>query len=102
MKPININATQELISAISALNTEVTAEPLLHNHNEDIMYISQAEPLVAHSIEHIQSAINVLHSIRKDINSIQDCLFDIPFDKFDMTDDEDKIVNLIDSVISKL
>jgi len=95
MKSLTINTTQELISATSALNTKP------YNSN-NMVYISDIEPLVAHSIEHIQSAIKILHSIRKDINSIQDCLFDIPFDKFDMTNDENKIINLVDSVISKL
>ena len=99
MKPININATQELISAISALNTEVTAEPLLHNHNEDIMYISQAEPLVAHSIEHIQSAIGILASIKKDINTIRNYIDNY---QDDMINIEDKMETLLNSIEDKL
>lgn len=74
MIPINNSISSELISAISALNTKVTYQGPAHI-NGDYVYISAAEPLVAHSIEHINAALHtVLGSIHKDIDNLYDLL----------------------------
>jgi len=70
MTPIGHNAIQELISAISALNTEVTYTGPRDNEY-GLVYISDAEPLVNHSIEHIHSAITVLEEFKQTLSAIR-------------------------------
>ena len=70
MQPSGYSISSELISAISALNTEVTYQGPLRTGDEDIIFISDVEPLVSHAIEHIQSALqtrplNELSTLRR-------------------------------------
>lgn len=99
MTPINHSISSELISAISALNTEVTYQGPVHI-NGDYVYISTAEPLVAHSIEHINAALHtVLGSVHKDINNLYVLLI-----KATSTDSNyrDQAAILIQSITQKL
>ena len=59
MKPIGRSINSELVSACSALNTEVTYQGPLKTADDEFIFISEAEPLAKHSIEHIYSAINI-------------------------------------------
>lgn len=69
MQPFNRNATSELISATSALNTEVTYSGP-HRTEEGLVWIPNAEPLVKHSQEHISSAVNLLIEVRKELDRL--------------------------------
>lgn len=70
MQPLKHNVTQELISATSALRTEVTVKPMINEDNSP-MYISEAEPLVAHSIEHIQASIELIQDAKKQLSILK-------------------------------
>ena len=70
MEPMNHNATSELVSATSALNTEVTYSGPHRTENDDFVWLPDAEPLVKHSQEHISSAINLLMEVRKELDHL--------------------------------
>jgi hypothetical protein len=99
MLPMNNSISSELISAISALNTEVTYQGPTHI-NGDYVYISAAEPLVGHSIEHINAALHtVLNNIRKDINRLHVLLINKNSTNFS---DQIEVEMLLQSIKQKL
>jgi hypothetical protein len=61
MKPIGTSVVSELVSAMSALNTE-------DENREGGKYLSEIHPMVAHAIEHIRSAIDVYNKEQKENN----------------------------------
>ena len=82
MKPFGHSIANELISAISALNTEVTySGPHRTEGDDDLVWLPDAEPLVLHSQEHIASAIDITRSIYKDISALEDVIYALNIDK---------------------
>jgi len=71
MKPMKNSISSELVSACSALNTEITCAPHLCKDDGSLVFISEAEPLAAHSIEHIHAAVDMLKDLQKDLNFIR-------------------------------
>ena len=72
MRPMGNSISSELMSAMSALNTEVTYTGPDKDKDGEWVFISAAEPLAAHSIEHIQSAYGIASDdIRDDISEIR-------------------------------
>ena len=71
------NVSHELISALSALNTEVTYDGPHRTPDDDFVWIPDAEPLVAHSQEHIHAAIDMLSDLRRDLSRIQSEVYKI-------------------------
>ena len=68
--PLNFSVVSELISACSALNTETTYKGESQNEDGDWVFISEAEPMAAHSIEHIYAAIQLLRDLSHELNDI--------------------------------
>ena len=64
MKPEKHNIVSELISASSSLNMKPQTI-------KSDFYISEIEPDVAHSQEHIKAAIDVVGDARKLVNDLQ-------------------------------
>lgn len=88
MKPVGRSISSELLSACSALNTEVTYQGPTYVKGE-LVYISEAEPLAKHSIEHIQSAMQITTSqLPKSICKLQMELrkLDIPMEQWERLD----------------
>jgi hypothetical protein len=70
-EPLKHNAQSELVSAISALNTEVTYTGPDMIDGEWV-FIADAEPMAKHSIEHISAAMEMMNDIRSnDIRKIR-------------------------------
>jgi hypothetical protein len=98
-KPLGYNARQELISAMSSLNMEVSEYTgPTRKDNGDVIYLSEANPDAAHSMEHMDAATDILTSIRRDdiprlrrvVNGIINDMggWDIlPFEKWEEFDD---------------
>ncbi len=57
MEPMNESAKSELVSAMSALNTYATDEDILFTNQ----YISETVGMVAHAMEHINKAIELIN-----------------------------------------
>lgn len=57
--PEGYSISSELISAMSALNTEVTYQGPLKTEDGEVIYISTAEPLAEHAMEHMSSAFKI-------------------------------------------
>jgi len=74
MKPNKHSITEELISAVSALNTELTYKGKHRKENGNVIYISEAEPLAAHSIEHIQAVFDITNDINEDLIELRDLI----------------------------
>jgi hypothetical protein len=70
-EPLKYNAQSELVGAISALNTQVTyTGPDMVE--DEWVFISSAEPMAKHSIEHISAAMEMMTEIRsKDLRNIR-------------------------------
>ncbi len=68
--PLKFSILSELVSACSVLNTETTYKGESQNEDGDWVFISDAEPLAAHSIEHIYAAIDMLRDLRRDLSHI--------------------------------
>jgi hypothetical protein len=64
-EPMGLNARSEIVSAMSSLNMEVS-EYTGPTRNEDgsVIYLSAVNNDAAHSMEHLDSAEEVLRSIR--------------------------------------
>lgn len=73
-KPLNLSITNELVSATSALNTEVTYNGPHVIDNEPV-FISTAEPLVDHSITHIHAAFKIVQDLRRDIAKLRASIY---------------------------
>jgi len=99
MTPLGNNVTEELISATSALNTEVTCATYILGR---IPYISEVEPMVKHSQEHINSALFVISSLIEELDELKGYIHSIPFDKFDMVTEEKLINKMIDKIQQRL
>jgi len=99
MTPLENNLTEELISATSALNTEVTCATYILGR---IPYISEVEPMVKHSQEHINSTLCIISSIREELDALKKHIYNIPFDKFDMVTEEKLINKMIEKIQQKL
>lgn len=69
MRPLRLNAMNELVSAMSALNTEVTYQGP-HMNGDEFVWLPDAEPLVKHSQEHISAAIDLLLEVRKELGNL--------------------------------
>jgi len=71
-EPYKINIGSELVSATSSLNMQVTYKGPDVDKDGEVIYISNAEPMAAHSIEHISAAMDMLSDIRvKDLSNIR-------------------------------
>lgn len=70
-KPNRNNAQHELVSAQSALNTETTyTGPSMKD--DEFVFISHAEPMAKHSIEHMSAAMKIMDEVRvKDISNVR-------------------------------
>ena len=96
MKPLNHSISSELISAVSALNTDVTYKGPLRDSN-GLVFISDAEPLVKHSIEHIYSAINIASKdIRKDLSTLRSLVYPLLKEDFNAWEKYDNILRRIE------
>lgn len=97
MAPDNLSISSELISAMSALNTEVTyAGP--KKIDGELVFISDAEPLAQHSMEHIRAAMSICEQgITRDISGIKSKLCTM----LD-SDDFEKIDNMLRKIEKKL
>lgn len=75
--PTKTSVSHELISASSALNTHVTYDGPHRTPDDDFVWIPDAEPIVAHSQEHIYAAIDMLSDLRRDLSRIQSEVYKI-------------------------
>ena len=74
--------SHELISALSALNTHVTYDGPHRTPDDDLVWIPDAEPLVAHSQEHIRVAVGMLVELKIEIDTIRtEIIYKIKDDK---------------------
>ena len=59
------DARQELINAMSALNTYPEGNTQIADEDGDKMYLADAEPMAAHAMEHIKNVFNYLTNVQK-------------------------------------
>ncbi len=70
--PDKYSIGHELVSAVSALNTETTYTGPQKTEDDEWVFISDAEPMARHSIEHINAVHDMLSDIRvKDLSTIR-------------------------------
>jgi len=65
-QPLGYSISSELISAMSALNTEVTYSGPKTNE-EGVVFISDAESMVGHSMEHMRASMDISNKIREEL-----------------------------------
>ena len=75
MKPFGHSISHELVSATSALNTEVTYSGPHSTEDNDLVWLPDAEPLVKHSQEHIASAIDIATELRKEFSKVRSLIY---------------------------
>ena len=70
-KPLKHSVSSEVVSAVSALNTEITYQGGLRDKNKQLVFIAEAEPIVGHSVEHMFAAMEVSKSIVSDLSELR-------------------------------
>ena len=75
MKPFGHSISHELVSATSALNTEVTYSGPHRTEDDDFVWLPDAEPLVLHSQEHIASAIDIATELRRELDKVRTLIY---------------------------
>ncbi len=102
MKPDGSRISSELISAMSALNTETTYDGGPRDEDGEWVFIADAEPLAAHSIEHMKSAFDIASKdIRAHISELRVFLHKLPCIKDDFENWE-KMDGLIRKIENRL
>ena len=91
--PYKISVSHELISAMSAQNTHVTYEGPGWTKDGDPIFISEVEPMIAHSQEHISAAIDMLADLRRDISAIRSIVY---------VESDRSTYNKVDNILDKL
>ena len=89
MKPMGLSISSELVSACSALNTEVTYQGPLKTAEDEFIFISEAEPMAKHAIEHIYSAIDIASkNIHESIWKLQTAIYklNLPINQWEHLD----------------
>lgn len=91
--PTKTNASHELISAMSAQNTHVTYDGPHRTDDDDFVWIPDAEPMIAHSQEHIAAALDILVEVRKSLSDIRSIVY---------RDTDDSTYQRVDSILRQI
>ena len=75
MTPFGHSISHELVSAASALNTEVTYSGPHKTEYDDLVWLPDAEPLVKHSQEHIASALDISTELHKEFSKVRSLIY---------------------------